>query len=81
MAQVKLFAQARDLAGSAEVTLPQAVATVAQLRRELTQRLPALASLVARSAIAVNGVYATDDTPLGPDDELALIPPVSGGQR
>ena len=29
--------------------------------------------------MAVNRVYASPETPLGPGDELALVPPISGG--
>jgi molybdopterin converting factor small subunit len=35
--------------------------------------------LIARSAIAVNHDYAEDGTAISEGDELALIPPVSGG--
>lgn len=79
MVQVKLFAQARDLAGCAVATLAQPIATIAQLRQQLARDVPALADLLARSAIAVNGAYASDDTVIEPGDEIALIPPVSGG--
>jgi len=77
---VMLFAAARDLAGgdSLSVELP-AGATVADLRAELARRLPALAGLLAKSAIAVNHDFAENDRPLAKNEEVALIPPVSGG--
>ena len=77
---VLLFAAARDLAGtdSVVVELP-AGSTIAGLRRELARRIPALAGLLAKSAIAVNHDFAEDDRVLQPNDELAVIPPVSGG--
>ena len=77
---VLLFAAARDLAGaeSAAVELP-AGATVADLRAELARRFPALASLLAKSAVAVNHDFADDTHVIGPADEVAVIPPVSGG--
>ena len=77
---VKLFAAARDLAGHGEVEieLPPG-ADVAELRQALAAQLPPLAPLAARSLVAVNAEYASDSTPVAEGDELALIPPVSGG--
>lgn len=78
--QVKLFARARELAGTAtiEVNVP-APATVADLRRQLAMQHPALASLLTRSALAINGEFADDSLPIPADAEIALLPPVSGG--
>ena len=77
---VHLFARARDLAGAGvmSVDLP-AGATVADLRRTLTERVPALAALLERSAVAVNHDFAGDAKVIAPGDEIAVIPPVSGG--
>ena len=77
---VKLFAAARDLAGNGEVEieLPPG-ADVAELRQALAAQLPPLGPLAARSLVAVNAEYASDSTPVAEGDELALIPPVSGG--
>jgi molybdopterin converting factor subunit 1 len=77
---VRLFARARDLAGADAlvVELP-AGATVAQLRGRLAERCPALAALLARSALAVDGEFAREDQPLDGAGEVALLPPVSGG--
>jgi molybdopterin converting factor subunit 1 len=78
--RVHLFAGVRDLAGTdtLAVELPEG-ATVAQLQAELTQRLPAVAGLVSRSAVAVNHEFASPEQVLTATDEVALIPPVSGG--
>jgi molybdopterin converting factor subunit 1 len=77
---VRLFAAARELAGSSEtaVELP-AEATVRDLRRELGRQYAALADLAARSLVAVNAEYAAEESRLSAQDEVALIPPVSGG--
>lgn len=77
---VMLFAAARDMAGadSVAIELPDA-ATVADLRAELARRVPALAKLLAKSAIAVNQDFAEGGLFLEPTDEVAIIPPVSGG--
>jgi molybdopterin synthase catalytic subunit/molybdopterin synthase sulfur carrier subunit len=77
---VKLFAAARELAGSGEIgiELPPG-ATVAELRAALIVAAPALAALAERSMVAVNEEYASDATLLNNGDVAALIPPVSGG--
>ncbi len=77
---VQLFAAAVDLAGqcSLSVILPNP-GTVNHLRQALVQTCPALAELLPRCAIAVNHTYATTDTLLSAGDELAVIPPISGG--
>ncbi|HJZ57202.1 MAG TPA: molybdopterin converting factor subunit 1 [Gemmataceae bacterium] len=77
---VHLFARARELAGSDAVAaeLP-ADATVADLRRLLASRFPALAVLLERSAVAVNHDFAENDRVIAAGDEVAVIPPVSGG--
>ena len=77
---VKLFAAARELAGGGqvEIELPPG-ADLAELRQALATRYPKLAALSSRSLMAVNAEYASDSTPVTEGDELALIPPVSGG--
>lgn len=77
---VKLFATARDLAGaeSIAVELPDD-ATVAELKRALGRLHPQLDRLLRRSVIARNQEYALDGDRITPADELAVIPPVSGG--
>ena len=77
---VRLFATFRERAGAHAVPVPLAPgATVADLRRELAGRWPDLAGLVGKSAVAVNEEYAADGRVIGPGDDVALIPPVSGG--
>ena len=78
--EVRLFARARDLAGAdtVMVELPPGAA-VAQLRERLGSKVPSLQALLLRSAIAVNNDFAEDDHPLAAGDEVALLPPVSGG--
>jgi len=77
---VRLFAIARERAGSGEVVvrLP-AGATVAVLRAALAEQVPGLTSIAQRVMIAVDSEYADDDVEIPPDAGLAVIPPVSGG--
>ncbi len=78
---VRLFAILRERAGTdrVELELPDE-ATVADALRGLS-RVPALTGLLDRLPVqmAVNRDYASPQTRLAPDDELALIPPISGG--
>src|SRR5262245_55641932 len=78
---VRLFARARDLAGAGTVALqlPEE-ATVGDLRRGLAAAYPVLGPLLERSAIAVNEEFAGDELTLPLQAEIALLPPVSGGQ-
>ncbi len=78
--RVRLFARARDLAGADAVTVRLSPdATVAELRRQLAAEYPALAGLLGRCAVAVNGEFAEDALALPLSAEVALLPPVSGG--
>lgn len=74
---VRLFAGARELAGCDSVTVH--AGSVGELRRRLAEQFSNLAPLLARSAIAVNHDFADDARALAPGDEVAVIPPVSGG--
>lgn len=78
--RVKLFAILRDRAGSGDVDLPlDDGATCADALRALGERFPALAPHLDRAACAVDQEYVPRDTILQTGQELALIPPVSGG--
>lgn len=77
---IKLFAVLRERAGRAEVGLDvPAGTTAAQAAGKLVEEIPALAGLIGRAAFAVNRGYVKPDAVLCEGDELALIPPVSGG--
>jgi molybdenum cofactor biosynthesis protein MoaC/molybdopterin converting factor subunit 1 len=81
MIQVRLFAMLRERAGrdSLELELPEG-ATVADALARL-EREPGLNELLGRLPVraARNREYVSEDEPLEPGDELAVIPPVSGG--
>jgi molybdopterin converting factor subunit 1 len=78
--RVLLFAVLRDAAGTGQVTLElSAGATALIAADELSALYPALKSYLPRVAFAVNQQYAPGQTELHDGDELALIPPVSGG--
>jgi molybdopterin converting factor subunit 1 len=78
--RIRLFALLRDRAGVGETDLPMPEnATVASAVTVLIERFPALRDAAPRVMYAVNQEYAALDMLLKDGDELALIPPVSGG--
>ncbi|WNR43388.1 molybdenum cofactor biosynthesis protein [Paenibacillus roseipurpureus] len=79
---IQLFAGLVDLFGTTKlvVSLDQESITVAELKLKLTQDYPTASSLVATCFFAKNQAYAGDQDTLSASDEIALIPPVSGGQ-
>ena len=77
---VKLFAVAKELAGCDVLPVElSAGATIRDLREAIVSTSPALARIVPHAMWAVGAAYATDDTALNEQSEIALIPPVSGG--
>ena len=78
--QVLLFGALREAAGARElsVALPDP-ASVATLRAQLEEKQPAFAKLAGRLRIAVNREFADDGRALAEGDEVAFLPPVSGG--
>jgi molybdopterin converting factor subunit 1 len=77
---VQLFARARDLAGTNRLAVDLADgATVADLRLALAATQPRLAAILEQSAVAVNSDFAGAQQRLNPNDDIALLPPVSGG--
>lgn len=73
------FGIARDILGGAETTIDVPdEATIASLRAQLYDAYPALTQLHSL-AIARNNEYANDDEVITAQDEVVLIPPVSGG--
>jgi molybdopterin synthase sulfur carrier subunit len=79
--KVRLFAQLRDLAGSGDLdcTVDAPTPAVEDVWRALVRDHPALASFTRAMSTAVNLEYARLDTPVRDGDEVAFLPPVSGG--
>ncbi|MCK0158167.1 molybdopterin converting factor subunit 1 [Cellulophaga sp. F20128] len=79
---VLLFGVTKDIIGKNTLMLSDIVKdklkTVQDLKMYLTQEYPNLENL-SSLAIAVNNEYADDSLLLKQTDEIALIPPVSGG--
>jgi molybdopterin converting factor subunit 1 len=77
---IRLFARLRDLAGSGElvrdVTQP---ATVESVWRALVDEMPDLRAYERTMSVAVNADYAKMSAKVHDGDEVAFLPPVSGG--
>ena len=77
---VRLFARLRDLAGSGELVRDvEAPATVQSVWRALVTEMPALRDYERTMSVAVNADYSRMSAPVSEGDEVAFLPPVSGG--
>lgn len=77
---IKLFARLRDLVGAAEMVREyEAGATVGTIWRQLADEFPAIASYEKSISTAVNADYAKMNQAIADGDEVAFLPPVSGG--
>ena len=75
---VKAFGVTKDILGGSQKEVEFSGQTVADLRKRLIEQYPALSGLRSLM-VAVNNTYAEDGDAIGENDEIALIPPVSGG--
>ena len=76
---VLAFGVAREIVGKRSLMLAlDEHASVQKLRDALEQQFPALKD-IASYAVAVNNEYAYPADTIGQNDEIAIIPPVSGG--
>jgi molybdopterin synthase sulfur carrier subunit len=79
--EVLLFGIAKDIVGDSKIQfsekdiLPN---SVSELKKMISETYPEFGRL-SSFAVAVNSEYAEDDVFLNRNDEIAIIPPVSGG--
>lgn len=78
--KVKLFAILRERVGESEITItvPTGI-TVNHLNNEILKKYPQLKSFSNKFVTSVNCKVTTGDTVITSKDEVALLPPVSGG--
>jgi molybdopterin converting factor subunit 1 len=77
---VRLFARLRDITGAPELARDLAPgATIGDLWRQLAGEFPELTAYERSISSAVNADYARMDQVIGDGDEVAFLPPVSGG--
>jgi molybdopterin synthase sulfur carrier subunit len=78
MAKMRLFASAREAAGTGNDAFEGA--TLADVLLAAEQRYgPGFSDVLSTCRVWVNGDDVGLDTALGPNDEVAVLPPVSGG--
>jgi molybdopterin converting factor subunit 1 len=77
---VRLFARLRDIAGTPDLArdVPPG-STAADVWRALVTEFPEMARYDSSISTAVNADYAKMTTSLADNDEIAFLPPVSGG--
>ncbi|WP_445385034.1 molybdopterin converting factor subunit 1 [Robiginitalea sp. IMCC44478] len=80
--KILLFGITRDIIGEGSLMIAEkdskGLNTVGELKAQLKKEYPELNDL-SSLAVAVNQQYATDKESIKGSDEIALIPPVSGG--
>ena len=78
--KISLFAILREVVGEREITItvPSGV-TVSYLNNEILKKYPQLNSFSNKFVTSVNCKVTTGDTIITSSDEIALLPPVSGG--
>lgn len=78
---VLLFGIAKDIVGKSQLQFSERddiPTTVLELKNRISVQYPEFSKL-SSLAVAVNSEYAEDDVSLNGSDEIAIIPPVSGG--
>jgi len=78
--KIRLFATLKDRAGRSQIQISLPEPSNARIMlEEVTAVYPDLAPLLSTCLISINKAFARPDTPIQPNDEIALFPPVSGG--
>ena len=80
MAQLRLFASAREAAGTSREVID--ASTVEEVLSIAVQKFgPGFATVLESCKVWVNGETAPPEFPVNAHDEIAVLPPVSGGCR
>ncbi|MBD3940171.1 MoaD/ThiS family protein [Microbacterium sp. NEAU-LLC] len=77
MAVVRYFAAAQEATGLD--TERRTETTLGALRAAVSTAHPGLGGILPRCAVLVGGSRVSDDTPLGADDLVDVLPPFAGG--
>ncbi len=76
--KLKIFGKLTDFITDSEYDFPsENLATVQDLKTQLAEKFPVMAEITY--IVVVNGVKAEDADTISEDDEVALLPPYSGG--
>lgn len=77
MARVRYFAAAAEATGLDVEERPET--TLGALRAAVSRDHPGLGGILPRCAVLVSGARVDDDTPLGADELVDVLPPFAGG--
>jgi molybdopterin synthase catalytic subunit len=77
--KVLLFAAAKDRAGTAELQLALEAGSASEVLAAAVRAAPGLAAIAGSLRVAVNHAFVDGDARIDGGDEVALLPPVSGG--
>ena len=78
--QIRCFAGLKEVTGAEVISVAvDPPVTVGKIRRQMTQDFPQLSPLLDRCLFAVNEDYAAEESVVEYHDQIACIPPVSGG--
>jgi len=83
MVTIKLFALLKEKAGCDELRLRMNAGTVSDLLKQIAREVPTLSDMISRGSIlvSVNHELARQDSAVRDGDEVALMPPFSGGSE
>jgi MoaE-MoaD fusion protein len=83
MITVKLFAILKEHAGKGELQITGNPATVSDLLKHISKEYPAMADMLSRGCVlvSINHEFVENSAPLQEGDEVALMPPFSGGDE
>jgi sulfur-carrier protein len=82
--KVKSFAILREIIGTHQMTLQlprknEGTTTVAELKKRILELYPEISAQRIAMGIAINATMANDKSVINDFDEIALLPPISGG--
>jgi molybdopterin synthase sulfur carrier subunit len=82
--KVKSFAILREIIGTHQMTLQlprknEGTTTVAELKKRILELYPEISAQRIAMGIAINAAMANDKSVINDFDEIALLPPISGG--
>lgn len=78
MINIKCFGIAKEIVGNDVASIDSSTISVADLRQRMNEQYKAFTQIKGYM-VAVNQEYAIDSQIINADDEVAIIPPVSGG--